>query len=103
MVNVVFQLVNVNGSIFFSSDIDYFKVMLLVGKMLFVMLIMVSSNNDFDFYVKNSLGMMLARSEKVVGQVDSMMYVNGGFSSVMLYVQVLCYSGMGVYMFKLQW
>jgi serine protease len=101
--NTVSAPATVNGSIGSTSDTDYFKVTLPAGKSLSAALTMGSASADFDLYVRNSSGTILARSEKGAGQVDSVTYANGGSSAVTLYVHVQRYSGTGAYTLKLQW
>ncbi|MCY4743512.1 S8 family serine peptidase [Pelomonas sp. UHG3] len=101
--NTVSAPATVNGSIGSTSDTDYFKVTLPAGKSLSAALTMGSTSADFDLYVRNSSGTILARSEKGAGQVDSVTYANGGSSAVTLYVHVQRYSGTGAYTLKLQW
>ncbi|MFG6443272.1 S8 family peptidase [Roseateles sp. LKC17W] len=101
--NTVSAPATVNGSIGSTSDTDYFKVTLPAGKSLSAALTMGSASNDFDLYVRNSSGTILARSEKGAGQVDSVTYANGGSSAVTLYVHVQRYSGTGAYSLSLQW
>jgi serine protease len=101
--NTVSAPATVNGSISSTSDTDYFKVTLPAGKSLSAVLTMASASTDFDLYVRNSSGTILARSEKGAGQVDSVTYANGGSSAVTLYVHVQRYSGTGAYTLGLQW
>lgn len=101
--NTVSAPATVNGSIGSTSDTDYFKVTLPAGKSLSAALTMGSTSADFDLYVRNSSGTILARSEKGAGQVDSVTYANGGSSAVTLYVHVQRYSGTGAYTLNLQW
>ncbi len=101
--NTVASPAIVSGSIASSTDADYFKITIPAGKTLSATLTMASSVNDFDLYVRNSAGTILARSENAAGVVDSINYANGGSAAVTVYVHVARYSGTGAYTLKLSW
>ncbi|MFG6415824.1 S8 family peptidase [Roseateles sp. DC23W] len=101
--NMVASPATVNGSIGSSSDTDYFKVTLPAGRTLASTLTMASGSADFDLYIRNSSGTILARSERAAGQVDSTSYANGGSAAITLYVHVQRYSGTGAYTLGLNW
>jgi serine protease len=82
---------NVIGTMGSSSDTDYFKVTVGANKTLSVTLT-PNINSDYDLYLYNAAGTLLARSEKGTGQVDSFSYTNGS-SSATWYARVYYYSG----------
>ncbi|MBK1614257.1 peptidase S8 [Rubrivivax gelatinosus] len=86
----------VSGSISSSSDTDYYKVTLAVGKTLSATLTPPSAA-DFDLYLYSSSGSTLASSTLGTGQVDALSYANTGSSALTLYVRVLRYSSTGSY------
>jgi serine protease len=101
--NVLSAPANVSGSIGSTTDADYFKVTLSAGKTLSAVLTAASSANDFDLYIRNSAGTIVARSENSAGSADSTSYVNGGTTAITLYVHVARYSGTGAYTLKVTW
>lgn len=96
----------VNGTIGSSSDTDYFRVTLPAGRTLAATLT-PNSASDYDLYLYNASGTLLARSILEAGVVDSINYSNGGASSVTLYVRVRYYNGQtgstGTYTLGLGW
>ena len=98
----------VNGNMGSTSDSDYFSVQLPTGKTLGATLTMGSSSADYDLYIYNSAGTLLAKSENSAGAVDSASVANTGTGTVARYVRVRYYSGgtgstSGKYSLKLNW
>jgi serine protease len=97
----------VNGTFASSSDTDYFVVQLPAGKTLTATLT-PNASSDYDVYIYNSAGTLLARSENGTGAVDSTSSANTGSSTAARYVRVVYYSGgvgstSGKYTLKLGW
>jgi serine protease len=82
----------INGTLSSSSDTDYFSVSLPAGRTLTATLT-PNSSSDYDLYIYNSSGTLLARSERATGQVDAASVTNSGSSASVRYVRVVYYSG----------
>ncbi len=76
-----------------SSDVDYFKVTLPVGKTLKSVMIPGSPLADYDLYLYGDTGTLLASSEQGAGRTDTVSGSNTGTRSVVRYVAVKYYSG----------
>ncbi|QOY94405.1 S8 family serine peptidase [Massilia sp. UMI-21] len=97
----------VNGNLGSSTDTDYFRVDLPAGKTLNSVMT-PNSSSDYDLYVYNSSGTLLAKSENGTGSADSVSVTNTGTSTFARYVRVVYYSGgtgstNGKYTLKLSW
>jgi serine protease len=97
----------VNGTMSTTTDTDYFRVDLPAGKTLSSVLT-PNSTSDYDLYVYNSAGTLLAKSENGTGAVDSVSSANTGTTASTRYVRVVYYSGgtgstSGKYTLKLSW
>ena len=98
----------VNGNLGATTDTDYFVVQLPAGKTLTSTLGMTSSTNDYDLFVYNSSGTLLAKSENGAGATDTVTTANTGTSTLARYVRVVYFSGgtgatSGKYTLKLGW
>jgi serine protease len=83
----------VSGTMGSSSDTDYFKLTVGAGKTL-TSTLTPNGSSDYDLYLYNSSGTLLASSELGTGQVDTITRTNTGTSSVTWYVRVYYYSGL---------
>ena len=97
----------VNGTMSSSSDTDYFVVQLPAGKTLSAALT-PNSSSDYDLYIYNSAGTLLARSENGTGAAEAASSANTGSTTSPRYVRVVYYSGgtgstSGKYALKLTW
>jgi serine protease len=97
----------VNGTMGSSSDTDYFVVQLPAGKTLGATMT-PNASSDYDLYIYNSSGTLLARSENGTGAVDSASSSNTGSTTSARYVRVVYYAGgtgatSGTYTLKLTW
>jgi serine protease len=97
----------VNGTMGSTTDTDYFVVQLPAGKTLSATMT-PNSTSDYDLYIYNSAGTLLARSENGAGAVDSASSANTGSNTSARYVRVVYYSGgtgstSGKYTLKLTW
>jgi serine protease len=95
------------GNMGSSTDTDYFRVDLPAGKTLSSVLT-PNSSSDYDLYVYNSNGTLLAKSENGTGSVDSVSVTNTGTSTYARYIRVVYYSGgtgstNGKYTLKMSW
>ena len=91
-----------------SSDSDYFSMQLAPGKTLSVNLAMASASADYDLYIYNSAGTLIAKSENPAGSSDAASVTNTGSSTFTRYVRVKYYSGgtgaaNGKYTLKMAW
>jgi serine protease len=96
-----------NGTMGSSADTDYFSVQLPAGKTLSTTLT-PGSTSDYDLYVYNSAGTLLASSQNGAGSTDAVSSANGGTASAPRYVRVKYYSGgtgaaNGKYTLKFAW
>lgn len=82
----------VTGYMSSSTDDDYFKVTLGAGKTLQATLTPPASS-DFDLYIYDPSKVLVAKSEKDVGLVDSASTTNTGASSGTYWLYVKYYSG----------
>jgi len=97
----------VNGTMSSSSDTDYFVVQLPAGKTLSAALT-PNSSSDYDLYIYNSAGTLLASSENGTGAAEAASSANTGSTTSPRYVRVVYYSGgtgstSGKYALKLTW
>jgi serine protease len=97
----------VNGTMGSSADNDYFSVQVPAGKTLSTTLTQ-GSTSDYDLFVYNSAGTLLASSQNGAGSTDAVSSANGGTASVVRYVRVKYYSGgtgatNGKYTLKFAW
>lgn len=95
------------GNMGSSTDTDYFRVDLPAGKTLSSVLT-PNSTSDYDLFVYNSAGTLLAKSENGTGSVDSVTVTNTGTSTYARYIRVVYYSGgtgstNGKYTVKMTW
>jgi len=82
----------VAGTMATSSDTDYYRLTVGAGKTLSSTLT-PNISSDYDLYLYNSAGTLLASSIKGTGQVDQIVRTNSGGSAVSWYVRVVYYSG----------
>ncbi|HWJ93693.1 MAG TPA: S8 family peptidase [Telluria sp.] len=97
----------VNGNMGTSTDNDYFVVQVPAGKTLSAVLAM-GSTSDYDLYVYNSAGSLLASSRNGAGATDTVSSANSTSATAARYVRVQYYSGgtgatSGKYTLKLSW
>ena len=97
----------VNGTMSSSTDTDYFSVSLPAGRTLTATLT-PNSTSDYDLYIYNSSGTLIARSERGTGLVDSASVTNTGSGAIARYVRVVYYAGgtgstNGKYTLNLNW
>jgi len=97
----------VNGTMSSSSDTDYFSVSLPAGRTLTATLT-PNASSDYDLYIYNSNGTLIARSERGTGLVDSASVTNTGSGAIARYVRVVYYAGgtgstNGKYTLNLNW
>jgi serine protease len=90
-----------------STDTDYFVVQLPAGKTLTATMT-PNASSDYDLYIYNSAGTLLARSENGTGAIDTASSANTGTTTSARYVRVVYYSGgtgstSGTYTLKLGW
>jgi serine protease len=98
----------VSGNMGSSTDTDYFVVQLPAGKTLSATLTIGSSTADYDLYVYNSAGTLLAKSINGAGSIDSTSSANTTAATSARYVRVVYYNGgtgatSGKYSLKLAW
>ena len=82
----------VAGTIGSTSDTDYYRLTVGAGKTL-TSTLTPNANSDYDLYLYNSSGTLLAQSIKGTGLVDQIVRTNTGGSAVSWYVRVYYYSG----------
>ena len=75
-----------------STDVDYFKVSLPAGKTLAAVLA-PNALSDYDLYIENATGTVLAKSENGTGAADSASAKNSGTTATTVYVRVKYYGG----------
>jgi serine protease len=97
----------VNGTMGSNTDTDYFSVALPAGKAL-TSVLAPNSSSDYDLYVYNSTGSLIARSERGTGLSDTVRVTNSGSGTLTRYVRVVFYSGgtgatNGRYTLNLSW
>jgi serine protease len=97
----------VNANMGSSSDTDYFSVQLPAGKTLTATLT-PGASADYDLYVYNSAGTLLAKSVNGAGSIDAASSANTTTGTSPRYVRVVYYSGgtgstYGKYTLKLSW
>jgi serine protease len=90
-----------------TTDTDYFVVQVPAGKTLSATMT-PNASSDYDLYIYNSAGTLLARSENGTGSVDAASSANTGGTTSARYVRVVYYSGgtgstSGKYTLKLSW
>lgn len=84
--------VTVNGSMASATDTDYFKLAVPAGGKL-VSTLTPNSTSNYDLYVYNSGGKLLASSKNGVGLIDSATVANNGTSATTVYVRVVYVNG----------
>jgi len=82
----------ISGTMASSSDNDYFRVSVPAGRTLSTSL-SPNSASDYDLYLYNSTGTLVARSLRGTGLVDTASVSNGSASTATFYVRVRYYSG----------
>jgi serine protease len=82
----------VNGTMSASSDNDYYRVTVPAGRTL-VATLAPNASSDYDLYVYNSSGTLLASSINGVGAVDAVSVPNSSTATATRYVRVRFYSG----------
>lgn len=82
----------VTGKISSSTDVDYFKIYVPAGKKMSFVL-KVPSTKDYDLYVYNSSGSLVAKSELGTGQTETITVSNSGTTQALVYVLVKGYNG----------
>jgi carboxypeptidase T len=82
----------ISGTISSSRDTDYYRVTLAPGKTLTAVLT-PNSTSDYDLYIRNAGGSIIARSELATGVVERATAFNSGATAITLYVQVTRFSG----------
>jgi serine protease len=97
----------VNGTMASTTDTDYFVVQVPAGKTLSATMT-PNASSDYDLYIYNSAGTLLASSENGAGAVDAASSANTGSTTSARYVRVVYYSGgtgstSGKYTLKLSW
>ena len=97
----------VNGTMSSSSDTDYYRVSLPAGKTL-TSVLAPNSTSDYDLFVYNSNGTLLASSERGTGLTDTVSVTNTGTGALTRYVRVVFWSGgtgatNGKYTLNLTW
>jgi vibriolysin len=89
-----------------ASDTSFFKLQLPAGATLSARL-EVPASSDFDLYIYNSNGTLIAKSENGLGLVEEAKVLNGGAQSFTRYVRVRYYEGTvgekAPYSLKLSW
>ncbi|GAB3425943.1 S8 family peptidase [Massilia solisilvae] len=97
----------VNGTMGSTTDDDYFVVQLPAGKTLSSTLAMGTSTADYDLYLYNSAGTLLASSTNGAGSTDAIARANTGTTTAAFYLRVHYYGGAtgstGKYTLKLSW
>ena len=82
----------VNGTMSSSSDTDYYRLTLPAGHTLAATLT-PNASSDYDLYIYNSNGALIASSARSTGLVDSASVTNTGTAGLTRYVRVVYYSG----------
>ena len=82
----------VSGTMASSTDTDYFSLTVPAGRTLTSRLT-PNAASDYDLYVYNSAGSLVARSIKGTGLVDAASVTNGSGAASTYYVRVRFYSG----------
>ncbi|MFP5392851.1 MAG: S8 family peptidase [Gammaproteobacteria bacterium] len=104
---VTFSGTTVGASMGSSTDTDYFVVQLPAGKSLAASMTLAPTA-DYDLYIYNSAGAILARSENSTGATDAATATNSGSTTAARYVRIVYYGGgtgatNGAYKLKLTW
>ncbi len=81
-----------NGVMGSSSDTDYFSLSLPAGRTLTATLT-PNASSDYDLFIYNSNGTLIARSERGTGLVDAASVTNTGTGALTRYVRVVYFSG----------
>ena len=82
----------INGTMGSSTDTDYFQLSLPAGRTLTATLT-PNSSSDYDLFVYNSNGTLIASSERGTGLVDTVSVANTGSGALTRYVRVVYWSG----------
>ena len=81
-----------NGVMGSGSDTDYFSLSLPAGRTLTATLT-PNASSDYDLFIYNSTGTLIARSERGTGLVDAASVTNTGTGALTRYVRVVYFSG----------
>ena len=97
----------INGTMSSSSDTDYYRMTLAAGGTL-VATLTPNTSSDYDLFVYNSNGVLICRSERATGLVDTCSVTNTGTSAFTRYIRVVYWSGgtgatNGRYTLNLNW
>jgi serine protease len=96
----------ISGTMGSSGDNDYFRVSLPSNATLTATLT-PNGSSDYDLYLYNSAGTLVARSERGTGAIDTASVRNGGAATATYYARVRYYSGAsgagGTYTLRLAW
>jgi len=97
----------INGTMSSSSDTDYYRMTLAAGGTLTATLA-PNASSDYDLFVYNSNGVLIGRSERGTGLVDTVTVTNTGASAFTRYVRIVYWSGgtgatNGKYTLNLNW
>ncbi|HLA73198.1 MAG TPA: S8 family peptidase [Steroidobacteraceae bacterium] len=82
----------VNGAMANRTDTDYYRVSLPAGRTL-TSVLAPNGSSDYDLFVYNSNGSLLASSERGTGLTDTVVVTNTGTGAVTRYVRVVFWSG----------
>jgi serine protease len=82
----------INGTMSSSSDTDYYRMTLAAGGTLTATLT-PNASSDYDLFVYHSNGVLIGRSERGTGLVDTVTVTNTGSSAFVRYVRVVYWSG----------
>jgi serine protease len=85
----------VNGVAQTASDVDYYKVTLGAGRVLWASVAPTLTTRDHDLQLMDSSGHVLAASTRPYGQADRIDYTNSGNTAVTLYLKVTAFSAEG--------
>jgi serine protease len=97
----------VNGAMANRTDTDYYRVSLPAGRTL-TSVLAPNGSSDYDLFVYNSSGQLLASSERATGLTDTVVVTNTGSGALTRYVRVVFWSGgagatNGRYTLNLNW
>ena len=97
----------VNGAMANRTDTDYYRVSLPAGRTL-TSVLAPNGSSDYDLFVYNSNGTLLAASERGTGLTDTVAVTNSGTGALTRYVRVVFWSGgagatNGRYTLNLSW
>ncbi|MET3129762.1 hypothetical protein AAKU55_000003 [Oxalobacteraceae bacterium GrIS 1.11] len=97
----------VNGTMDSKADVDYFKIIIPIGKTL-QLAMTPNASSDYDLELYTVAGAKLGSSINGTGAVDSISYNNAGRSALAVYAKVFYYGGgtgatKGQYSLKANW